>query len=60
MWDVLLLHPYLYGMHFDIRTDQDSLRPILHLDTPSGRYAGWKLRLQVLDFEVIYSLRCTF
>lgn len=54
MWAVLLLRLYLYGTHFEIRTDHESLRWILHLDTPSERVARWKLGLQEFDFEVFY------
>lgn len=51
---VLLLRPCLCGTRFEIRTYHDLLRCILHQDTPSGRLARWKFRLQEFYFEVIY------
>lgn len=46
---------YLYKTIFEIRTGHDSLRWILNLNTPSRRFARWKLRIQQFDFGVVYS-----
>lgn len=54
VWAILLLHPYLYVTHFEIRTNHYSLWWIFHMDTSSGRLSRWKSWLQEFDFEVVY------
>lgn len=56
LWAVLLLRLNLYGTHFEIRTVQDSLLWILHLDTQSARLSPCNLRLQELDFALQLSM----
>lgn len=41
-------------MHFEVRSDQDSVRWMLNIETQSERLARWKLRIQEFDYEVIY------
>lgn len=48
VWAVILPRPYIYDTKFEIQTRRDSLRWILHLDTPSGWLAYWKLSPQIL------------
>eukprot|EP00171_Calliarthron_tuberculosum_P022928 IDg22928t1 len=51
--------PYLYGQHFTVVTDHNSLRWLLEINDPaSGRLMRWRLRLAEFDFDVIYKKGC--
>ena len=54
VWAVLLLRPYLEGVHFVVRTDHAALRWVLNLSTSGGRLERWRLRLLEFEFEVQY------
>ena len=44
-------HPYLYGRHFIIRTDQGSLQWLLRFKNQEGQMARWLSVLEPYDFE---------
>jgi transposase InsO family protein len=54
VWAVLMLRPYLEGVHFRVRSDHEALRWLLTLKEPSGRLARWRLRLAEFDFTIQY------
>lgn len=45
-------HHYLYGRHFQIRTDQASLGWLMSFKDLEGQLARWTEKLQQYDFEV--------
>jgi transposase InsO family protein len=47
--------PYVYGKRFKVRTDHNSLQYLLNLKDPHSRLARWSLKLQVYDFDVVYT-----
>lgn len=51
-------HPYLYGNHFEIRTDHSSLQWLLNFKNPEGQMARWlqNLKLQQYDFKIEHRL----
>ena len=54
VWAVQKLRPYLFGVHFDIKTDNDALTYIMKARTQNGRLMRWSLILQPYDFTIIY------
>jgi len=47
-----MLHPYVQGTRFIVRTHHSALRWILHMDGAHGRLACWRLRLSEWDYLV--------
>ena len=45
-------HPYVYGAHFLLRTDNQPLSWLKSLKDPSPRLARWILKLQEYDFDI--------
>ena len=46
--------PYLFGKHFTVVTDHQSLRWLLSIKDPTGRLARWSLKLQQYTFTIQY------
>lgn len=53
VWALLLLHPYLEGSRFTVRTDHSALQWLPNLVHTSGKLARWRLRLSNWEFDVI-------
>lgn len=53
-WEALLLCPFLFRNHFEIQTDQDSLKWLLDFFDATGKRASWRVRLQEYDGEVVF------
>jgi RNase H-like domain found in reverse transcriptase len=54
VWAVKHFRPYLFGRHFEIRTDH---RPLVYLFSqvdPSSRLNKFRMTLQEFDFTVVY------
>ncbi len=45
-------HHFLYGRHFEIRTDHAALQWLLSFRYPEGQIARWLQRLQEYDFVI--------
>lgn len=43
VWAMLLLRPYLEGVHFTLRTDHDALTWLMGLTIATGKLARWRL-----------------
>ena len=54
VWGVQKLRPYLYGMHFTIKTDHCPLCYIMKVKNPNGRLIRWSMCLQDYDFTIEY------
>jgi hypothetical protein len=50
-----LLHPYLLGQHFQIKTDHHSLKYFLEQIISSPRQHKWITKMFVYDHEIIYN-----
>lgn len=46
------LLPYLWGYHFQVRTDHAPLKWLYCIKEPEGQVAWWLQKLQEFDFEV--------
>jgi hypothetical protein len=49
-----LLHPYLLGQHFQIKTDHQSLKYLLEQRISSPEQQKWVTKLFGYDYEIIY------
>ena len=55
VWSCERLHPYIYGIRFDLETDHKPLEVIYgRRSKPCARIERWVLRLQPYDFHVVY------
>lgn len=54
VWAVKLLDPHLQGAHLTIRTDQEALSWILDMTDAKGRLSRWRLRLSVLEYDIVH------
>ena len=55
IWAVDKFRPYLYGTHFELRTDHAALQYLMTAQSLSGRLLRWSLLLQEYRFDIRYS-----
>ena len=56
VWACMRFHAYIYGMRFDLVTDQKPLKVIYGpRSKPSARIERWIIRLQPYDFRIVYA-----
>lgn len=51
---ILFLRPYLKRMKLTARTSHDSIKWILSLPESTNKFAGWRLRLSELTFDIVH------
>lgn len=54
VWEVTLLGKYLKGAKLTIGTDHEALSLILNMTDAKGPLTPWRLRLSVLDYDVVH------
>ncbi|KRZ75580.1 Retrovirus-related Pol polyprotein from transposon 17.6 [Trichinella papuae] len=54
VWSIKEFRPYLYGQHFDVRTDHSCLRWLRNFKEPEGQVARWLEQLAEYDFNVLH------
>lgn len=52
IWAILMLRPYLDGVHFTLRTDHDALKWLFGPASTSGKLARWRIHLREFTFKV--------
>ena len=54
VWSTKHFHSYIYGRHIKIFTDHQPLSTLAKAKEPTGRLYRLMLKLQELDYEILY------
>jgi hypothetical protein len=55
IWAIKKLEPLLYGKHFTVKTDHNSLIKLFHGTTMKSKVARWAMSVAEFDFDVEYN-----
>ena len=54
VWALEKFRPYLEHTSFTVETDHMAIKWLMTIDKPKGRIARWIMKLQTLEFEIVY------